>query len=179
MRRSTAEITPLVEVGSWPVEVSRKTRQNSDCGAPNVTPVHPLNRRWPQPMSRGIDVAQIFRQWSARPGSNRRPSVWKTDALPTELRTLGADDRNRTDNLLFTRQMLFQLSYISNHAGIGRRNLYTTPPCEAATSIGGKKLRRPRLTETSLRVLTITLPHDTAVVVGAGFEPRSTSSQRM
>jgi hypothetical protein len=38
---------------------------------------------------------------SGRPGSNRRPSVRQTDALPTALRPRGAADRNRTgDNCL-------------------------------------------------------------------------------
>ncbi len=47
-----------------------------------------------------------------RPGSNRRPAAYKAAALPAELRQHGAEARNRTGDLLFTKQPLFQLSYI-------------------------------------------------------------------
>ena len=46
-------------------------------------------------------MSRIF-IWSGRPGSNRRPSRWQRDVLPTELLPRGAEGRIRTaDTMIF------------------------------------------------------------------------------
>lgn len=46
------------------------------------------------------------RAWSGRRGLNPRPSTWQADALPIELRPLGATARNRTADLVRTKNAL-------------------------------------------------------------------------
>ena len=61
------------------------------------------------PATRGIMKEIDF--WSERPGSNRRPSAWKADALPTEL--LSPYQSNHSDsNAKFCQYNYFVLENI-------------------------------------------------------------------
>ena len=64
--------------------------------------------------------------WSTRQELNLRPSVWKTDALPAELRVhfSEARDRHRTCDLLFTRQVLCRIEL---HVRIWRKARGSNP----------------------------------------------------
>ena len=67
-------------------------------------------------------IADTIPAWSERRGSNPRPSDWKSETLPTELRShsnqfskeqYGADGGNRTRDLILTKDVLYRLSYVS------------------------------------------------------------------
>ncbi len=57
------------------------------------------------------EKGRILNFWSERPGSNRRPSAWKADALPTELLSphliLYSRSYNRILSIHFFRNRLF------------------------------------------------------------------------
>lgn len=59
------------------------------------TYIVPINSR------RSYQLDRTRNRWSARRGSDPRPSTWQADVLPAELRTLkyGGGDRIRTDDL--------------------------------------------------------------------------------
>ncbi len=76
----------------------------------------PLQSIWSKPTFNYSTSVPIERQpliWWRISGSNRWPIACKAIALPTELipRNSGAAMRNRTPDILLTRQTLYQLSY--------------------------------------------------------------------
>ena len=62
--------------------LSADSRQASAPSRPAL-PAPPPTKTPPAEETEGVG-----KSWSARPGSNRRPSAWKADALPTELLSL-------------------------------------------------------------------------------------------
>ena len=89
---------------------------------------------------------------------NPRPSVLETDALPTELLAYlvgrftasktGAHDRNRTGDLILTKDVLYQLSYMGTYRLGGKKYLKTGGEGWIRTSEGASQqiYSLPRLT---------------------------------
>lgn len=109
-------------LGSPPCPIHRKTKHGHGrgvcrlCSSDSQTGEKPLDSQLVPPARIELAIFSLPRRrftteprrrnWSPRPDSNRRPSVYKTTALATELRGHGAASRARTGHLSLTRRVL-------------------------------------------------------------------------
>ena len=77
-----ARVSPILDRGATRNQVRTWNARPGSCGRRS----RPISNPARTPLERGVTIrVDSSFDWSARPGSNRRPRAWEARALPTEL----------------------------------------------------------------------------------------------